>query len=129
MVRNRNRRTIMKYTEFGEYFRILRLKNREVLADAKQFLGVSSAFISSVECGKRSVPSDWFDLIVKHYNLNSNEQDSLREAIEKSKTAIKFDLLNASQPQKNVAIQLQRTFDSLDEETANQLLEILERNK
>lgn len=43
----------MSYTEFGEYFRILRIKHHEVLNDAKKFLGVSTAFISSVECGKK----------------------------------------------------------------------------
>lgn len=45
----------MAYTEFGEYFRILRIKNREVLADAKGFLNVSTAFISAVECGKKQI--------------------------------------------------------------------------
>ena len=64
---------IMAYTEFGEFFRILRIKNHEVLADAKEFLGVSSAFISSVECGKKGVPEDWVEKIICHYNLSQED--------------------------------------------------------
>lgn len=118
----------MNYTQFGEYFKILRIKHHEVLADAKDFLHVSSAFISSVECGKKPVPNDWFEKIVAHYNLNQKEQKELREAIEKSAKTIKVDLLNATETQKNVAIQFQRSFGDLDDQTANEILEILKRN-
>ena len=118
----------MGYTKFGEYFRILRIKHHEVLADAKKFLNVSSAFISSVECGKKPVPNDWFDKIVSHYDLDQKEQNDLREAIEKSAKTVKIDILNATEPQKNAAIQFQRSFEDLDEQTANEIIDILKRN-
>lgn len=49
----------MNYTPFGEFFRTLRIKNHEVLSDAAKWLGVTSAYISSVECGKRPIPDEW----------------------------------------------------------------------
>lgn len=119
----------MGYTEFGELFRILRIKHHEVLADVKSFLGVSSAFISSVECGKKPIPSDWFEKLSNHYNLSKKEQDELAYAIDVSKKALKIDISTASATQKSVAIQFQRSFDGLDEKTANEIMEILERNK
>lgn len=118
----------MNYTEFGEHFRILRIKNHEVLADAKKFLEVSSAFISSVECGKRPIPSDWFEKIATHYNLNNDERKELKEAIERSSKVLKINLENVNQTQKNVAIQFQRSFDDLDEDTAQKIMDILKRN-
>jgi len=118
----------MSYTEFGEYFRILRIKHHEVLADAKKFLDVSSAFISSVECGKRPVPSDWYEKIANHYDLNGDERKELKEAIERSSKVVKINIENVNQSQKNVAIQFQRSFDDLDEDTANKILDILKRN-
>jgi len=119
----------MDYTTFGEKFRILRIKHHEVLADAKTFLGVSSAFISSVECGKRPVPSDWLDKISNHYGLSEEERCDLGDSIELSKNTIKLHITNSSPAQKTAAIQFQRSFDDLDEKTAKEIIKILERNK
>lgn len=119
----------MGYTPFGELFRILRLKHREVLSDASQFLGVTSAYISSVECGKRPVPDTWAEIIIKHYQLNDNEKDQLYQAIEDSKTIIKINLSDSSSARRTVALQFQRSFDNMDDETATQILNIIERNK
>lgn len=118
----------MSYTKFGEYFRILRIKNREVLADVKDFLNASSAFISAVECGKKQIPEDWFMKIVNHYDLNEKEQQELMEAIELSKVSIKISLTTASPIQRSVAIQFQRSFNDLDDDKMQLIQEILERN-
>lgn len=118
----------MNFTEFGEYFRILRIKHKEVLKDAANFLGVSCAFISSVECGKKAIPCEWFEKIVHHYKLNEKQQDELREVINRSAKSIKFNIEHVTAVQKDLVIQFQRSFDELDEETASEILEILKRN-
>ncbi|MDD4065818.1 MAG: XRE family transcriptional regulator [Bacilli bacterium] len=119
----------MRYTEFGEYFKILRIKHQEVLMDAKKFLGVSCAFISSVECGKRPIPEDWFSKIVNHYRLTDLEQDELKDAIDKSKKFLKLDMESVTNVQKDLAIQFQRSFDGLDEKKAKEILDIIKRNQ
>ena len=119
----------MKYTKFGEYFRILRIKHKEVLSDVKELLGVSSAFISAVECGKKPIPEKWYDILVTHYKLNNTEQKDLFDAIEMSKKSVSIDIKDASNNQKKVALQFCRSFDDISDETANEILKILERNK
>lgn len=119
----------MNYTPFGEFFRTLRIKHREILSDAGKFLGVTSAYVSSVECGKRPVPEEWIDLISQHYKLNDIEMDRLKSAVEESKTSIKINLTSASQAKRTAAIQFQRSFGSLDDVTANEILALIERNK
>ena len=119
----------MSYTPFGEFFRILRIKHHEVLNDAKEFLGVTCAYISSVECGKRAVPSDWKDKIIEHYNLNDKEITELEESIVESATSIKLGLVNTTSVQRSVVMQFQRSFDNLDEKSAKEIMEILERNQ
>ena len=118
----------MKFTEFGEYFRILRIKHKEVLKDASVFLGVSCAVISSVECGKKAIPEEWLDKLIGHDSLNETQQIELRGAIDRSAKAIKLNVEYVTPTQKDLAIQFQRSFDELDEETANEILEILKRN-
>lgn len=118
----------MSYTPFGEFFRMLRIKHHEILNDASNFLNVSSAYISAVECGKRPVPEEWVPLISAHYNLKEKEIAELKKAIEESKTSIKINLTRSSTAQRTVAIQFQRSFDSMDEKTAKEILKIIERN-
>ena len=50
------------------------------------------------------------------------------EAIEESKTSLKIDMAAAGAAQRSVAIQFQRSFDGLDEETAKEIMEILKGN-
>lgn len=119
----------MNYTKFGEYFKILRIKHHEVLADVSSFLGVSTAFVSAVECGKKQIPDEWKDKIVDHYKLNSKQEQELIDAIDLSKQSIKINMQNVSLDRKNLAIQFRRSFDNFDDETVKEILKIIERNK
>lgn len=67
--------------------------------------------------------------IIEHYNLNEKEIEELDKSIVESATSIKLGLINTTIMQRNVAIQFQRTFDNLDEKSAKEIMEILERNK
>ena len=89
----------MNYTPFGEFFRMLRIKHREILNDASALLHVSSA------------------------------QKELADAVERSKTSIKINLSTATYPQRAAAIQFQRSFDDMDDDTANEIIKIIERNR
>ena len=119
----------MSYTPFGEFFRTLRIKHHEILSDASAFLQVTSAYISSVECGKRPVPEEWVVLISEHYHLNEEEIWELKQAVEESKTSIKINLSGSSVAQRSAAIQFQRSFSDMDEETAKEIMEIIARNQ
>ncbi len=117
------------YTPFGEFFRVLRVKNHEVLGDASKLLNVSSAYVSSVECGKRPVPEEWIEIISNHYKLTTEERNTLIKAVNDSKTSLKINLTRSAFLQRNVALQFQRSFEDMDEDTANEILKILKRNE
>lgn len=118
----------MNYTPFGEFFRALRLKNHEVLSDAAKWLKVTSAYISSVECGKRPIPDEWIPIITEHYSLMESEVAELQKHVDNSKTSVKINLKSSTPMTRTVALQFQRSFDSMDEETAMKIMEIIERN-
>ena len=116
----------MAYTKFGEYMRILRIKNHEVMGDIAKLLGVTLPFLSAVENGRKNVPSEWVEKIVEHYSLNEKEVSELLEAIEQSKTQMKLDLKSASVFQRTAALQFARSFEDMDEETAKKIMQLLE---
>ncbi len=119
----------MAYTKFGEFMRIQRIKHHEVMGDSAKLFDVSMPFISAVENGKRNVPDGWFDILVSHYNLTTQESDELSNAIEQSKTQVKLNLTRTTAIRREMAIQLQRSFDTMDEDTAETILKFLKDRK
>lgn len=117
----------MSYTRFGEFMRILRVKHHEVMGDSAELLNCMVPFISSVESGKKNVPETWAPILIEHYNLNSEEQAELFQAIEDSKTQVKINLSAANNQQRRLAVQFQRSFEKLDETTANAIMELLKK--
>ena len=117
----------MNYTKFGEILRVLRIKNHEVMGDTSKLLNVSAAFLSSVETGKKNVPEGWYDILVKHYNLGDKEKDELSQAIELSKTQMKINLSQADNYKREMALQFQRSFNEIDERTAEKIISLLNK--
>ncbi len=118
----------MAYTKFGEFMRVLRVKNHEVMGDIAVLLEVSLPFLSAVENGKKNVPNEWIKKIVEHYSLKGEEVSELLEVIEQSKTQIKLDLKAASSYQRTAALQFSRSFEGMDDDTAKKIMELLENN-
>lgn len=118
----------MAYTKFGEFMRVLRVKNHEVMGDIANLFGVSLPFLSAVENGKKNVPGEWVEKIIEHYSLNNDEVGELLESIEQSKTQMKLDLKSASFFQRSAALQFARSFEDMDEETAKKIMELLENS-
>ncbi|MBO4478447.1 MAG: helix-turn-helix transcriptional regulator [Lachnospiraceae bacterium] len=119
----------MGYTSFGEYVRILRIKNHQVMGDMAKQLGTSTPFLSAVENGKKNVPAEWVQKIVRLYGLNEEETKDLTKAVEESKLQYKIILGNAGVNQRRAAIQFARSFEEMDDETALKIMAILEKKE
>lgn len=117
----------MAYTKFGEFMRILRVKNHEVMGDTAKLFGVKIPFVSAVENGKRNVPEEWVSILIEKYCLSSEEQKELIDAVEHSKTQMKINLTGANFTQRKLAVQFQRSFENLDDDTATAIMELLNR--
>lgn len=119
----------MAYTKYGEFMRILRIKYHEVMSDTADILGVKTPFVSAVENGKKNVPEEWIPKLIEHYHLSENELKELMNAIEASKTQIRIPLTSASNSQRTLAIQFQRSFEKLDDTTANAIMKLLNKEE
>ena len=116
----------MSYTQFGEFVRLLRVKNHEVMGDMAKLLGTSTSNLSAVENGKKNVPKNWIPVIIDHYKLNENSIQDLMKAIDESKTQMKVNLQNAGIVKRQTALQFARSFDNMDDETASKIMKLLE---
>ena len=119
----------MGYTKYGEFMRVLRVRHHEVMGDIAKLFEVKVPFVSAVESGKRNVPEEWIPIIIAHYQLSEKEQNELYEAIAESRTQIKMNLTEAGNSQRRVAVQFQRSFEKMDEATAEAILELLKKQE
>ncbi len=118
-------------TEFGIAVRKIRLDRGEILKDMADKLHVSSAFLSAVENGRKNIPEKWLDEIISFYELDDAEQRGLEKAyINTTKSIAKINadnMENISTIKKQAAFVFARSFESMPDETAEQILKMLSK--
>lgn len=116
-------------TNVGKFLRNIRIDNGETLRDMAQKLAVSSAFLSAVENGKKKAPRSWLSKLKTIYALSTAQAEELRDAIAESGDTVELNIRNTSDPNRRLAVSFARQFDTLDEETAKKLFDILNKHK
>ena len=114
-------------TAFGKTLRKLRIDRGEILKAMADHLGISSAYLSAIEMGKRVIPEDMVARLSRIYALSEEDVRQMEEAKAQSTTQVKLDLGNASPVKKNAALVFARAFDEMDEEAANKLLAFMNK--
>ena len=115
-------------TAFGKFCRKIRIDHGEIMKDMAEKLGVTSAFLSAVETGKRNAPETWLESLVELYKLTEEQFRELREAFGTSKSDVKFDLRGKSDEDRKVVMAFAREFTSLNEEEKQKILNMLNKN-
>ena len=124
MVNNLKGRIAMP-THIGEFLRSLRIEHGEILKTMAEKLGVSSAFLSAVENGKKKMPAQWGEKLCSIYDLSAKQQDALQAAIIDTNSAVELSLKNATPQSRKLAISFARHFESLDDETSRKIIDML----
>ena len=117
----------MKLTPFGKALRKLRIDRSLLLADMAEELGVSAAFLSGIETGKKSIPGDLITKLMRAYSLNDNEVNTLQEAADASVRTMTIRPDSAEQSRFMTA--LARRFDELGDEDFARLRASIEKVK
>lgn len=115
-------------TRFGKRLRTLRIETDQKLKDMAEVLGVTVAYLSAVENGKRAVPDTWIEKIANNYHLSDTEIAELQKAAYENKEDIKLNLMGANETEMDLALSFARRFKSLSDEQVNELQKILDEN-
>lgn len=110
-------------TAFGKFCRKLRIDKGELLIDMAQKLGVSTAFLSKVENGRRKPPEEWEEEIIRIYGLRGEKKAEFEDCFFRAKNADSIDIRNFDDENKNLMLSFARKFDSLDKEALKKLLD------
>jgi len=112
-------------TALGKELRKLRIDREERLLDMAARLDKSAAFISALEVGKKTPPSDFEEIVIKAYGLVSKAAESMRQAADASRKAFTLQPNNALA--RDTAGLLARRMNSLSDDQLLEIQEILGR--
>ena len=115
-------------TEFGKYLRKMRIDHAERLGDMAKRLGVSSAYLSSIENGGREIPDDFVAKIAAEYELDGAHANELEEAKAKVRGTVdvKLNELRSQADYVEAAVMFARDFSRLSAGQVKKLKELLE---
>ena len=113
-------------TKLGVFLRGIRVKADISLRSMSSDLGISPAFLSAVENGKKKMPDSWLTLIPEAYHLNDEETEDFKTIAYESFDVVELNIANASESNKKLAIRFARRFEDIDEKTSEELLKIFE---
>ena len=116
-------------TEVGRFLRKLRIDANEVLYNMAQKLGCTSAFISSLELGKRPVPQEFQQKIIKLYSLTPEQQEAFQHAVDQCTRSVTISLEELNNSSKDLALVFARRIKTMEEKEAEKMLEFLQDTK
>lgn len=116
-------------TEFGKFVRKLRIDKGVVLGDMADMISLSSAYLSAVENGKKSITEDLLEKIAAYFSLNEVQKNELRKAADNSPISVKIDLRNAADDERTLVSAFARQVADLSPDQKKSIFEILNSKK
>jgi len=101
-----------KLTPFGREVRKRRAERGETQADVARSLGVSVAFWSSIETGKKNISDDLLAKVIQHFELPAGVAERLRELAEASRDEVKINMHRLNDPTRELIAGFARKFES-----------------
>ena len=115
-------------TPFGKHIRRLRREKNVTQKEMARAIGVSSAYLSALEHGKRGRPS-WYlvQRIINYFNIIWDDAEELTRLSRISHPRVTIDTSQLSPAATELANRLAVKISELDEARLEEMLELLER--
>ncbi len=113
-------------TEFGDKVQKLRQLASMTLYDVAQQLGISTAFLSAVENGRKRVPDDFVERLGRVLPEAKAQAAELEILANQAREQVVLPLPKASRQDADLATVLARKFNSLSEAQKNRIRAILD---
>lgn len=98
---------------FGRYIRKLRIDNDMILKDLAEGLAVSSAYLSSLELGKKKIPQKIVEKIASYFSLDEGQRKELEHVVRLSQPELTICLKNRSMEDRELVSAFARRYKNL----------------
>ena len=79
-------------TEFGKLLRIIRINTGDSARTMAEKFGMSPSYLSTIENGKRNIPPEMEELVIRAYDLSEHDKEKLRKTIIDTTAQLKVNL-------------------------------------
>lgn len=112
-------------TQLGKILRIIRINTGDSMRDMATKFDLSVSYLSAIENGKRNVPADFEEKIIKNYDLSDKDKNNLREAISATVEKVKVNITELSAKKRKLIYALSK--DELSDDTIDELCAVIEK--
>lgn len=112
-------------TQLGKFLRKLRIDRGELLRTMAEKLGISMSFLSSVENGKKSMPSEWIPKIPDLYHLNDAQKSEFDRAVAESEKGVGVKFEGLTEENKRISVAFARKIQTLSPEAREAIKDLL----
>ena len=113
-------------TEFGKFCRKLRIDHNETQQDIANYLGVTTAYLSTVEHGKRNISEKIVDKLISRYNLSGAKLNQFKSTITNSVSSIKIHLHKVNSLDRELIIKIYYNLNELNDKDKKELIEVID---
>ncbi len=89
-------------TQFGITMRALRGKREMSASELADKIGISRAYLSAIENGKRKIPSGIDKLVTRALDLSEEENNALRMAMFISSSEVTLDMAKLNEKERHI---------------------------
>lgn len=112
-------------TPLGRFLRKLRIDRGELLRDMAEKLGVTMSFLSAIENGKKSMPSEWVALLPSLYQFSDIQNKEFDTALIESEKGIGIKFEGLSEDNKKISAAFARKIRDLSPREQEILQQVL----
>lgn len=116
-------------TLLGKELRILRISRGEILKEMAEKLGITSAYLSAIENGKREPTQKFMNSLFSAYELSTEEKVKLEGAYQETIDSVSIDISSLTPEKRNLSLVFARQFNSLSDKEVKNIMEILNRKE
>lgn len=113
-------------TEFGKFCRKLRVDHDETQQDIANYLGVTTAYLSTVEHGKRNISEKIVDKLISRYNLSGAKLNRFKSTITNSISFIKIHLHKMNSLDRELILKIYYNLNELNDKDKQELINIID---
>ena len=115
-------------SEYGKTLRKIRIDNGFTLAQMAKAVGITSAYLSTIERGKRNIPKNLTQNIIGHYELSNEQATELQKAEYLSMDSFEIELSAVSLHKKTLVLSLAKNLKNMTYEQVARIKSIMEEN-
>ncbi len=108
---------------FGKFCRKLRIDKNELLYDMAVKLGVSSAFLSKVENGRKKPPMEWREKLIYAYDLKGEDIKELDQCIYEAQNYDSVDISYMNDNDRMLMLSFARKFNNINKDKLREFLQ------